>query len=48
MYVIDFNIDDFDKIADGISFLDILSSKVESLEIDTKYEHFISKHPAQQ
>ncbi|MGL5711927.1 MAG: hypothetical protein ACRCX2_02835 [Paraclostridium sp.] len=47
MYVIDFNISDFDKLAEGVSFLDILSSKVEALETDTKYEHFISKHPAQ-
>jgi hypothetical protein len=47
MYVIDFNMSDFDEIENGISFMDILDYKIRALETDTDYNKLLTKHPAQ-
>lgn len=43
--IIDFNINDFEKIANGESFISLISNKILNLENDTNIKHFISDHP---
>ncbi|MFB5249626.1 acetylglutamate semialdehyde dehydrogenase [Bacillus mycoides] len=45
-YIIEFNVNDFNKIADGVSFLEILEAKVKELKTGTNFSHFITDHPA--
>lgn len=44
--IIDFNVVDFKSIKDGNNFLDIISSKIQSLKFDTDVYSFVSPHPA--
>ncbi|MEI4801291.1 acetylglutamate semialdehyde dehydrogenase [Bacillus sp. FJAT-51639] len=46
IYIIEFNIQDFDDIANGLSFLEILEAKINALKTDTNFSHFITNHPA--
>lgn len=43
--IIDFNINDFKKLADGESFIDLINNKIFTLENDAKIDNFISNHP---
>lgn len=45
--IIDFSYDDFYSILEGNNFLQIIDDKLDTLKLDTSYEHLISKHPAQ-
>ncbi|AUZ25983.1 acetylglutamate semialdehyde dehydrogenase [Bacillus cabrialesii] len=47
--IIDFNIKDFEQIAEGHSILDIISSKIQALMLDVDdYKKFLTKHPSQE
>lgn len=46
IFIIEFNIKDFESIATGISFLDILDAKIKALKTDTNFSHYITEHPA--
>ncbi len=47
-FILDFNITDFKKIAEGVTFLQLLESKIKSLIFDTDFEQFLKeKHPAE-
>lgn len=43
--ILDFSLKDFEKIAEGISILKIINSKILSLKYDTQIENYISEHP---
>ena len=45
-YVIEFMIDDFKKVENGYSFLEIYESKIKALETDTNYNDLLTNHPA--
>lgn len=45
--IIDFNIKDFDSIAQGKNLLQIVDEKLAALQYDTDYSRFLSKHPAE-
>jgi hypothetical protein len=47
-YIIDINIADFSEIAKGHSLLEIVHAKMKALKLDTKFTHFITKHPAEE
>lgn len=46
IYIIEFNVNDFEKIANGVSFLEILDAKMNELKTDTNFSHYITDHPA--
>ncbi len=46
--IIDFNIEDFEKILNGENFLSLLEKKIDSLRLDTKYKNLLSKHPVEE
>lgn len=47
IYIIEFNVNDFDKIAEGLSFLEILDAKMNELKTGTNFSHYITNdHPA--
>ena len=45
--IIDFALNDFQRIADGENFIDIIDNKLKSLKYDTSVDQFISAHPAE-
>ena len=45
--IINFNIEDFENIANGESFLNILDSKIAALRTDTSFEKHITEHPGE-
>jgi len=45
--IIDFNIHDFRAIEQGYNFLQIIDDKLTSLQLDTDFYRFITKHPAE-
>lgn len=45
--ILDFNIKDFKKIAKGENILQLMSEKLLSLQLDTDYSTYLSKHPAE-
>lgn len=45
--LIDFNYNDFQSIASGSNFLQIVSDKMNSLRTDTDYSSCVSKHPGE-
>jgi len=45
--IIDINKDDFIAIKNGNNLLEIISNKMNALQLDTDYEKYISKHPAE-
>lgn len=48
-YIIDFNISDFELLAEGnTSLIDLINDKIFSLKNDISFEHFILEHPNQQ
>ncbi|MBP2257496.1 acetylglutamate semialdehyde dehydrogenase [Virgibacillus alimentarius] len=48
VYILDFNIKDFNSILDGHSILELIDAKVKSLKFDTDLSRFIEKHPAEE
>ncbi|MGE7763828.1 acetylglutamate semialdehyde dehydrogenase [Peribacillus sp. NPDC096540] len=46
IFIIEFNIDDYEAIANGESFLGILEAKINALKTDTKFSHYLTEHPA--
>lgn len=46
-YVLDITLDELKKYVEDNSFVELISSKIIGLENDTRFEHFISKHPAE-
>ena len=46
--IIDFNIKDFENIAQGGNFLQIITDKILALKNDTDYSNFLSEHEASQ
>lgn len=42
--IIDFNVDDFDEIANGNNFLQIIENKIMALKNDTDYLNFVTEH----
>lgn len=49
IYIIDFNIEDFEQIMEGDSILDIIDYKIKSLMLDVDdYKKFLSNHPSQE
>lgn len=47
-YILDFNIKDFDKIAQGHGLLELIDAKIKALKFDTDFSRYISKHPAEE
>jgi hypothetical protein len=47
IYLIDFKYEDYERIADGASFLELLEAKMLALAVDTDFASVISKHPAE-
>ncbi|MDQ0186938.1 acetylglutamate semialdehyde dehydrogenase [Cytobacillus kochii] len=47
IFIIEFNISDFEEIANGKSFLEILDAKMNGLKTDTNFSHHLKEHPAQ-
>lgn len=47
IYIIDFNLNEFKRLGAGESFIEILQEKVKSIETDTNFEHYLTRHPAQ-
>lgn len=45
--VIDFCLDDFERILRGENFLSIVDAKIEALSLDTDFRKFLSEHPAE-
>lgn len=43
--IIDFNIDDFKKLAEGKHFIDLINDKIFNLQNDVNINHLISEHP---
>ena len=43
--ILDFSLKDFEKIAEGVSILEIINSKILCLKCDTQIEKYISEHP---
>lgn len=43
--IIDFNIDDFNQLSKGISFIQIINDKIFSLQNDVSIDQLISTHP---
>jgi hypothetical protein len=46
--IIEFNKNDFHKIQEGYNLLELISAKINALQTDTKFEHWIADHPAQE
>lgn len=46
-YVLDVTLDELKKYVEENNFVELILSKIIGLENDTKYEHFISTHPAE-
>ena len=44
--LVDFSIREFELITQGITFLDILDSKIKALRLDTDFSAFLTAHPA--
>ncbi|MTK20815.1 acetylglutamate semialdehyde dehydrogenase [Turicibacter sanguinis] len=47
MYIIDFNLNEFKRLGAGESFINIIKEKVQSIETDTDFEKYLTRHPAQ-
>lgn len=47
MYIIDFNFKEFERLGAGESFIEILKEKIRSIEVDTDFEKYLKRHPAQ-
>lgn len=45
--IIDFSINDFNSILDGKNLLQIIEEKIMSLQLDTDYVEYLSRHPAE-
>lgn len=45
--IIDFSFENFQSIYDGKNLLEIVEEQLRSLQFDTDYSRFISKHPAE-
>ena len=43
--ILDFSLKDFEKIAEGVSILEIINSKILCLKHDTQIDKYISEHP---
>lgn len=43
-YIIDFGINEFNSIKEGISFFDIVKSKIEAIKLGTSYEKILEKY----
>lgn len=48
IYILDFNIKDFEHIANGVGFIDLLENKMTALRTDTNYANYISSHPIEE
>lgn len=46
--IIDFSISDFEAVLEGQNLLQIIKEKITSLQFDTDYSKYISKHPAEE
>lgn len=46
--LINLNIEDFNRIKDGESIINIISNKIESLKFDVNFNELITLHPAQE
>ncbi|NCT39912.1 acetylglutamate semialdehyde dehydrogenase [Bacillus sp. EB93] len=46
-YIIDFNYNDFKKLSEGKSFIELITEKIFNLKNDTSIYRFISEHPNQ-
>lgn len=44
--LVDFSIREFELITQGVTFLDILDSKIEALRLDTDFSRLLTAHPA--
>jgi hypothetical protein len=47
LYILEFNKSDFDKIKKGSNLLSLIKAKTLALQLDTNFEKFITKHPAE-
>lgn len=47
-HIIDFNMNDFEKILSGENLLSLVEKKIDGLKLDTSYEKFLSKHPIEE
>ena len=45
--IIDFSIKDFESILEGKNMLQIIEEQLKSLQFDTDYSRYLSKHPAE-
>lgn len=47
--IIEFNLDDYEKIASGTSFFDLVESKINAMRLATEHEQLLteSKHEAE-
>lgn len=45
--IIDFSIREFEMVAEGKNFLDILDNKIKALQLDTEFSSLLTAHPAQ-
>jgi hypothetical protein len=48
IHILEFNKEDFEKIKQGNSLLELISAKIIALRTDTSFEHYISQHPAEE
>lgn len=48
MFIIDFNLSDFERIVNGETFIDIVNAKISELETDTNISKYLTIHPAQE
>lgn len=47
IYIIDFNINDFELLLKNVSFLTLMKKKMEDLETDTNVFKYLKKHPGE-
>ena len=45
--IIDFNLNDFKSIINGVNFLEIVDGKIKEIMLDTDYSKLITTHPAE-
>ncbi|WP_458412744.1 acetylglutamate semialdehyde dehydrogenase [Schinkia sp. CFF1] len=47
IFILDFNKYDFESIKNGRNLLSLIKAKTLAIQLDTKFDHFITKHPAE-
>lgn len=47
IYILDITLKELLKLGPNLAFSDLVLAKINELELDTKYEHFIDKHDAE-